>query len=222
MTSHPRVVLLGKQGAGKGTQAVLLAKHYGILHLSTGEMFRAQADFGTAFGVEAKRYMDAGELVPDDIVVGVIEETLAPGGMVADGFVLDGYPRTVKQAEELDRVLGSRPLDAVVMIDVPHDVVLSRLAGRRVCRGCQRVYHVDMPPARPWICDTCGGDVVQRDDDTEEAIDRRLEIYERDTLPIVERYRLAGRLVTVPGVGTGDEVFDRLVAAIDAATGNSS
>jgi len=222
MTSRPRIVLLGKQGAGKGTQASLLAAHYGIIHVSTGEMFRAQADLGTAFGVEAKRYMDAGELVSDDIVLGVIEETLAPGGMLADGFVLDGFPRTVKQAEELDRLLGDRPLDAVVMIDVPHDVILSRLAGRRVCRGCQRVYHVDMPPALPWVCDTCGGDVVQRDDDTIEAIDRRLEIYERDTMPIVEKYRVTGRLVVVHGVGTGDEVFGRLVAAIDAATGDGS
>ncbi len=218
MANRLRLVLLGKQGAGKGTQAVLVAEHYGIPHLSTGDVFRAQAGLGTAFGLEAKRYMDDGELVPDEIVVGVIEECLAPGGMLADGFVLDGFPRTLRQAEELDRVLGDRPLDAAVLIDVPHDVVLTRLAGRRVCRGCQRVYHVDLPPEHPWICDTCGGDVVQRDDDTEDAIKRRLEIYERDTVPIVEMYRLSGRLVTAEGVGTSDEILGRIVAAIDAAT----
>lgn len=219
MVDRPRLVLLGKQGAGKGTQAVRLAEHYGIPHLSTGDVFRAQAAMGTAFGLEAKRYMDAGDLVPDDIVIGVIEETLAPGGMLADGFVLDGFPRTLKQAEELDRVLAERPLDLVLNIDVPREIVLERLAGRRVCRGCHRVYHVEMPPERPWVCDTCGGDVVQRDDDTEDAINRRLEIYERDTLPIVEHYRLRRRLALVDGVGAGDEVFARLVAAIEVAAG---
>ncbi|MCZ7535882.1 MAG: adenylate kinase [Acidimicrobiia bacterium] len=221
MSNGLRLVLLGKQGAGKGTQAVLVAEHCGIPHLSTGEVFRAQAGLGTAFGLEAKRYMDGGDLVPDDIVIGVIEECLAPGGMLADGFVLDGFPRTLRQAEELDRVLGRRSLDAAVLIDVPHAVVQNRLAGRRVCRGCQRVYHVDLPPERPWICDTCGGDVVQRDDDTDEAIGRRLEIYERDTAPIIEMYRLSGRLLTVDGVGSSEEIFGRIVAAIEAATGVS-
>lgn len=217
MGDDPRLVLLGKQGAGKGTQAVLLAEHYGIPHLSTGDMFRAQAELGTSFGLEAKRYMDAGELVPDEIVLGVIKESLAPGGALSGGFVLDGFPRTLDQAEELDRVLDGRPLDAAVMIEVPHDVVMHRLAGRRVCRRCQRVYHVDMPPSHPWVCDTCGGDVVQRDDDTEEAINRRLEIYERDTMPIADRYRVQDRLVSADGVGTGEEIAIRLISALDAA-----
>ena len=218
MPDRPRLVLLGKQGAGKGTQAVRLAEHFCIPHMSTGDVFRAQAAQGTAFGLEAKRYMDAGELVPDDIVIGVIEESLAPGGMLADGFVLDGFPRTLKQAEELDRVLADRPLDMVLTIDVPRDIVLQRIAGRRVCRGCHRVYHVDMPPENPWVCDTCGGEIVQRDDDTEEAVIRRLEIFERDTLPIVEHYRLGSRLVAIDGVGTGDEVFSRLIAAMDTSS----
>ena len=219
MVDHLRLVLLGKQGAGKGTQAVLIAEHYGIPHLSTGDMFRAQAALGTSFGLEAKRYMDSGELVPDPIVIGVIEECLAPGGTYSDGFVLDGFPRTLAQAEELDRVLADRPLDAAVVIDVPLDLVMSRLAGRRVCRGCQRVYHLEMPPARPWVCDACGGDVVQRDDDTEAAITRRLEIYERDTLPIVEMYRAAGRRARVEGGGSSGEVFGRVVEAVDALSG---
>jgi adenylate kinase len=209
-------VLLGKQGAGKGTQANWVAERYAIPHLSTGDMFREQASLGTAFGLEAKRYMDEGELVPDEIVVGVVEECLAPGGPLDDGFVLDGFPRTVHQAQELDRVLGAHPLDVAINIDVARDIVLERLAGRRVCENCQRVYHVKMPPTSDWTCDTCGGHVVQRDDDTEEAIDRRLELYERETVPIIDYYRDRGLLVVIDGTGAGDAVFDRIVEIVDA------
>jgi adenylate kinase len=211
----PRLVLLGKQGAGKGTQATRVAQHYEIPHLSTGDMFRELAARGTAFGLEAKRYMDAGELVPDEIVVGVVEECLAPGGPLDDGFVLDGFPRTLHQARELDRVLGAEPLDVAVNIDVPRDIVLDRLAGRRVCESCQRVYHVNLPPTHDWTCDTCGGQVVQRDDDTEEAIDRRLELHERETVPIIDYYRESAHLQVVDGIGDGDEVFDRIVKVVD-------
>jgi adenylate kinase len=212
-------VLLGKQGAGKGTQATWVSQHYGVPHLSTGDMFREQAALGTAFGLEAKRDMDEGELVPDEIVVGVVEECLAPGGPLGDGFVLDGFPRTLHQAVELDRLLGSDPLDVAVNIDVPRDIVLERLAGRRVCENCQRVYHVTSPPASNWTCDNCGGRVVQRDDDTEEAIDRRLELYERETVPIIDHYRERGRLVVVDGVGEGTEVLERILKVIDARIG---
>ncbi len=211
----PRLVLLGKQGAGKGTQAKRLADHYGISHVSTGDMFRAQAAQGTAFGLEAKRFMDAGELVPDEIVLGVIEECLAPGGPLGDGFVLDGFPRTLPQAQELDRVLGAHPLDMAIDLEVPREIVLDRIAGRRVCNNCQRVYHVNMPPTHPWVCDTCGGEVVQRDDDTEEAVERRLELYDRETVPIIDYYRARGLLLVVDGVGEGDDVFERLVKVID-------
>jgi adenylate kinase len=214
----PRLVLLGKQGAGKGTQAGRLADHFGVVHLSTGEIFRAQASLGTAFGLEAKRYMDSGDLVPDEIVVGVIDECLAPGGPLEHGFVLDGFPRTLYQAKELDRVLDGRPLDLAINLDVPREIVLDRLAGRRVCDNCQRVYHVNLPPSNDWICDTCGGPVVQRDDDTEEAIDRRLELYEQETVPIIEYYRAKGMLAEVDGVGEGDKVFDRLVNAVSEHT----
>jgi adenylate kinase len=211
----PRLVLLGKQGAGKGTQAARLAGHYGISHLSTGDMFREQAALGTAFGLEAKRYMDAGELVPDEIVIGVIEECLAPGGPLSDGFVLDGFPRTLPQAEELDRVLAQRPLDLAINLEVPREIVIDRIAGRRVCENCQRVYHVNMPPTVNWTCDTCGGHVRQRDDDTEEAVERRLELYEQETVPIIDYYRRRGLLGVVDGVGEGDEVFERLVKVVD-------
>ena len=208
-------MLLGKQGAGKGTQAARLGDHFGIVHLSTGDMFRNQAANGTAFGLEAKRYMDEGELVPDEITLGLVEECLAPGGPLDDGFVLDGFPRNLNQAEELDRVTGPHGLDLAINLEVPRAIVLDRLAGRRVCENCQRVYHVNLPPTVDWTCDTCGGRVVQRDDDTEEAIDRRLELYEQETVPIIEYYRGKGMLAEVDGVGDGDDVFDRLVKAVN-------
>jgi adenylate kinase len=211
----PRLVLLGKQGAGKGTQGKRLAEHYGISHVSTGEMFRAQSGAGTAFGLEAKRYMDAGELVPDGVVLGVIEECLASGSPLADGFVLDGFPRTLAQAREFDRLLDGEPVNPVVNLEVPTEIVLDRIAGRRVCETCQRVYHVNMPPTVKWVCDDDGGPVVQREDDTEEAVMRRLELYESETSPLIDYYREQGKLVTVDGVGEGDDVFDRIVEAID-------
>ena len=209
--SEPRLVLLGRQGAGKGTQSTRLANHLGVIHVSTGDMFRTQAAQGTAFGLEAKRYMDAGELVPDEIVVGVIEESMVPEGPLGGGFVLDGFPRTLHQARELDRVIAGAPLHLVIDLDVPREIVFDRIAGRRVCENCQRVYHVNLPPTHGWECDTCGGNVRQRDDDTDEAVERRLELYERETVPIVEYYRARGLLTIVDGVGEGDEVFERLV-----------
>jgi adenylate kinase len=209
-------VLLGKQGAGKGTQAARLGEHFGLAHLSTGDMFRNQAAYGTAFGLEAKRYMDEGELVPDEITLGLVEECLAPGGPLNDGFVLDGFPRNLRQAEELDRVIGAHALDLAINLEVPRAIVLDRLAGRRVCENCQRVYHVNLPPTVDWTCDTCGGRVVQRDDDTEEAIDRRLEVYEEQTVPIIDYYRERRMLAQVSGVGDGDDVFERLVKVVEA------
>jgi adenylate kinase len=209
-------VLLGKQGAGKGTQAARLAEKLEIAHVSTGDMFRTMAAIGTAHGLEAKRYMDDGELVPDDLTIGIVAECLAPGGPLADGFVLDGFPRNLHQAQQLDVILGDRGIDLAINLEVPRDIVLDRLAGRRVCENCQRVYHVNMPPAVDWTCDTCGGRVVHRDDDTEEAIDRRLELYEELTVPIIDYYRERGMLAQVSGVGEGDEVFDRLAKVVNA------
>ena len=208
-------MLLGRQGAGKGTQSTRLAVHFAVIHVSTGDMFRTQATQGTAFGLEAKRYMDAGELVPDEIVVGVIEESMVPGGPLGGGFVLDGFPRTLHQARELDRVIASSPLHLVIDLDVPREIVFDRIAGRRVCENCQRVYHINLAPTHPWTCDTCDGNVRQRDDDTEEAVERRLELYERETVPIVQYYRSRGLLTVVDGVGEGDEVFERLVKVCD-------
>ncbi|HEY7107628.1 MAG TPA: adenylate kinase [Acidimicrobiia bacterium] len=211
----PRIVLLGKQGAGKGTQADLLAEHYDAEHLSTGDLFRAAAALGTAGGLEAKRYMDAGELVPDETVIKVVDERFT-GEFLDKGFVLDGFPRTLPQAEELERVLGAdHPLDVVIDLEVPTDIVLDRIAGRRVCENGDATYHVNMPPKVDWTCDVCGGRVVQRDDDTEEAIRRRLELYEVETVPIIDFYEQLGKLVVVDAVGEGDDVFERLVKEID-------
>src|SRR6266567_8459643 len=215
-TQGPRLVLLGKQGAGKGTQAARLAEHYGVEHLSTGELFRASAAEGTPAGLEAKRYMDAGELVPDETVIKVVDERFT-GDFLDRGFILDGFPRTLPQAEELEAVLSDsgHPLDAVLSLDVPTEIVLDRIAGRRVCENCGANYHVNMPPTENWTCDVCGGRVVQRDDDTEEAVQRRLEIYELETVPIIHFYDRLGKLVTVDAVGDGDEVFERLTKEID-------
>jgi len=211
-----RLVVLGKQGAGKGTQAQRLAARFGVEHLSTGDLFREAARRGTADGREAQRYMDTGELVPDEIVVGVVRDQLEDNGLLGRGFVFDGFPRTLFQARALDRVLSGhrRPLHAAVHLAVPTGEVLDRLAGRRVCETCGAVYHVKMPPKNDWICDIDGGAVVQRDDDTEPAIMRRLEIYEQVTVPILDYYREEGILVDVDGVGDGDAVFARLVEAV--------
>jgi adenylate kinase len=206
--------LLGRQGAGKGTQAQLLADNYGVAHLSTGDLLRAAAMEGTAAGLAAKRFMDAGELVPDEAVIRVVEERFT-GDFLQRGFVLDGFPRTLVQAEELERVLNGYSLDRVLDLEVPTEIVLDRIAGRRVCENCGTTYHVNMPPKQGWTCDNCGGNVVQRDDDTEEAVQRRLELYEVETVPIIEFYEKVGKLTVVDGVGEGDEVFKRLVDEVE-------
>jgi adenylate kinase len=213
--SGVRLVLLGKPGAGKGTQAALLSQHYGVEHLSTGDVFRAAVAQGTPTGLEVKHYMDTGELVPDEIVIRVVDEHFAAGGPLEDGFILDGFPRTLVQAEELEKVLADHPLDLVLDIEVPTETILDRIAGRRVCANCGATYHVNNRPEVNWTCDVCGGEVVQRDDDTEEAVAKRLEVYARQTVPIIDFYRNLGKLVVVDGVGNGDEVQERLVKEID-------
>jgi adenylate kinase len=210
-----RLVLLGKQGAGKGTQAVRLSAHYGVEHLSTGDLFRAAVAAGTDVGREVQHFLDTGELVPDEIVIRVVDASFAADGPLDDGFVLDGFPRTLVQAEALEHVLADRPLHLVVDVDVPTEIVLDRIAGRRVCESCGTTYHVNLPPTSNWTCDNCGGRVVQRADDTEESVARRLELYEQQTVPIVDFYKGLGKLVVVDGVGTGDEVFARIVNEID-------
>jgi adenylate kinase len=207
-----KLLLFGRQGAGKGTQSVLLSKHYGAPHISTGDMLREAVTEGTEFGVQAQTYIDSGALLPDEVMLGVISDRLAHDDVRADGFLLDGYPRTVGQA---DALLGITAVDLAINIEVPRDVVLERLSSRRVCSNCGAIYSTAKPPSSPWTCDVCGGEVVQRADDTPDAIGRRLEAYERDTVPAIDLFDARGLLVTVDGLGRPDEVTARITDAID-------
>jgi adenylate kinase len=192
-----------------------LARHYVVPHISTGDMLRSAVADGTEFGRKAQEYMDAGELLPDDIMIGVVAERLDHDDTKRRGYILDGFPRTVGQAEALAEIAVDSPLELAVNLDVPADVVMHRLAGRRVCVDCGANYSVDVPPRYDWTCDICGGRVVQRADDTEEAIARRLALYEQETAPLIEWYDSRGLLATVDGLGSADEVTDRLVQMID-------
>ena len=215
MVPGARLVILGKQGAGKGTQCVSLSRHYVIAHISTGEIFRAAAKSGTEFGRKAKEFMDAGELVPDEVVNGLVRERLTKED-TKRGFLLDGYPRNVQQAETLDAMLLPRGIDLVIDIEVATEVVLKRLAGRRVCVDCGTNYSVGTPHEDDWSCDRCGGKVVEREDDTEFAIKRRLRLYEEQTEPLIAWYMGRDKLVSIDGIGTAEKVTARIVQAIDA------
>ncbi len=202
-----RLVLLGAPGAGKGTQAARLAEELGIPHVATGDIFRAALKEGTPLGLQAKAYMERGELVPDQVVVAIVRERLA--GADADEFILDGFPRTLPQAEALDATLSQlgRPLDEVVAIQVSRRALVERLTARRVCAGCGATYHLLYArPAEEGRCDRCGQTLVQRSDDTLETVERRLDVYEKDTLPLIDYYRKRGLLREVPGEGTVEEV----------------
>jgi adenylate kinase len=213
-----RLVLLGRQGAGKGTQCVRLARHYVVPHISTGDMLRAAVREGSPFGLKAKEYMDAGNLLPDDVMIGIVAERLARPDARTRGWILDGFPRTVAQAESLLDITAARrkPLDSVVNLEVPRELVIERLAARRVCEDCGTNYSTAVPPTQPWTCDVCGGKVVQRSDDTEEAITRRLDLYDTQTSPLIEFFRSRKLLAEVDGVGAPDDVADRVIAAIEA------
>ncbi len=216
MIPGARLVLLGRQGAGKGTQCVRLSRHYVIPHISTGDMLRSAVKEGTEFGLKAKEIMDSGELVSDEIMGGVVNERLTSDDTHNRGYILDGFPRTVGQAELLGKITESRSLDLVIDLVVAVDVVLARLVARRVCTDCATNYSVDNPPRYGWVCDNCGGEVVQRADDTPDAIQKRLDLYERETTPLIAWYRDRGLLAEVDGLGTADDVTAALVAAIDA------
>jgi adenylate kinase len=213
-----RVVLLGPPGAGKGTQARQLAARWGAPQIATGDMLREAVAQGTRLGREAKRYMDAGDLVPDAVIIGLIAERLA-GPDAGKGFVLDGFPRTVAQAEALDRLLAEQGLrlDRVVLFQVGDEELVRRLTGRRVCRQCGRNYHLAFSPPRvPDRCDACGGELYQRADDAEAKVRHRLVVYARDTAPLVEYYRRRGLLETISGLGPVETVFSALLAATES------
>jgi adenylate kinase len=204
-----RVILLGPPGAGKGTQAVRIAEDFGIPHISTGDILRANVREGTALGVEAKRFMDAGDLVPDEVIIGMVGDRLTEPD-AAEGFLFDGFPRTVPQAVALEELLVGRetPLDVVLRLAVAKDEVVERLTGRRTCSQCGRIFHLRFdPPVDANRCDDCNGELQQRDDDTEDVVLNRLEVYASQTEPLEHFYWERGLLRDVEATGTPDEVF---------------
>jgi adenylate kinase len=210
-----RLVILGRQGAGKGTQCVRLARHYVVPHISTGDMLRAAVKEGTDFGRKAQEYMSRGDLLPDDIIIGVVGERLAKDDTRTRGYILDGFPRTVGQAEALAELTVDDPLDVAIDLEVPEEIVLERISNRRVCVDCGTNYSVQTPPRYNWTCDVCGGEVVQREDDTPDAVRKRLNLYTKETEPLIAWFLSKDLLVTVDGLGSADEVTQRLIRAID-------
>ena len=211
-----RLLIMGTPGAGKGTQAKLLATQFNACHISTGDMLREAVRSGSPLGREARRAMDEGRLVPDDVVVGLVEERL-DSPECGKGFLLDGFPRTIAQARALDALLARRqqPLDGVVLIAIPREHAVERLSGRRVCERCGSMYHLRFdPPADPTRCNHCGGPLLQREDDREETIRHRMDVYARETEPVLEHYRAAGLLREIDGTGEREDVFGRLVGSL--------
>ena len=214
-----RVIFLGAPGAGKGTQARALAAEWGVPQVATGDMLREAAAAKTALGLEAKRYMDSGGLVPDEVVIGLVEERLARPD-AAGGFVLDGFPRTAAQAEALDAMLkrSGQALDRVVFLDVGREELLRRLTGRRTCGQCGTAFHlVSAPPRTAGRCDKCGGELTQRSDDTREAVANRLDVYEKQTAPLLAYYRQRGLLASVAGEGAMGDVAADIRKAVKRA-----
>ncbi|MEK7271649.1 MAG: adenylate kinase [Nitrospirota bacterium] len=211
-----RLVLLGAPGAGKGTQAKKLIEKHGIPQISTGDILRKAVADGTPLGKEAKSYMDKGELVPDKVVIGLIEDRLKQPDC-KKGFILDGFPRNTAQAETLDAMLKklNMPLDSALSVDVPKDDLMKRLTGRRTCKGCQQMYNVYFsPPKKNGVCDKCGGELFHRDDDKEETIKRRLDVYDAQTAPLINYYKKSGILKSVIGVGGIDEIFKKVCSVL--------
>lgn len=210
------LILLGPPGAGKGTQAVKIVEKYKIPHISTGDIFRANIKNGTELGKKAKAYMDKGELVPDDLVCEIATSRLLEDDC-KEGFLLDGFPRTVYQAEKLDAFLTEhgKKVDKVLDIAVEKEELMTRLIGRRVCKACGATYHVtNMPPKKEGVCDKCGGELMQRADDTEETVANRIEVYNSQTMPLVEYYEKAGNIAHIDGAIGLENVFNHIVSVL--------
>lgn len=214
-----RIVLIGPPGAGKGTQARMLQEHFGIPQISTGDLLREAIKDGTALGKQARAYMDAGELVPDQLVTAMVAERLEQPDC-EPGFLLDGFPRTIAQAEALSQhlVKTGKQIDCALSLTVPNLALIERLGGRWVCRSCNAMYHERFsPPQRPGQCDKCAGELYQRSDDTRETIIARLDVYERSTAPLIDFYEKNGCLRTVDGIGEPAEVFQRITDTLSAS-----
>ena len=211
-----RVVFFGPPGAGKGTQAKLLEQKFGACQVSTGEILRKAARAETPLGKKTSGFLSRGDLVPDNVMVKLVAERLKEPDCRA-GFILDGFPRTIAQADDLEHILKDNglPLESALCLNAPNDVIIKRLSGRRTCKSCGALYHeVFHPPAKPGVCDRCGGELYQRDDDREEQIAARLRIYEEQTAPLKEYYRKRGLLREINGVGSVDEVRKRVFQAL--------
>jgi adenylate kinase len=212
-----RIILVGPPGAGKGTQAEKIVAKHGVAHISTGDILRANVKAGTELGKKAKSFMDAGGLVPDDVIVGMMRGRLSEADC-AKGFILDGFPRTVPQAEALTALLKDMgiKLDGVILLDVPDDTVVERLCGRRMCRGCGKIFHVAFKPSAAGDhCDACGGELYQRDDDKESVIRQRLAVYHDQTAPLIDYYDKAGLLLRVDAAESGDKVLNHVEALLE-------
>ena len=212
-----KIIMLGAPGAGKGTQAKMIADKYGIPHVSTGDIFRANIKNGTQLGMEAKQYMDKGLLVPDELTVKILLDRVAQDDC-RNGYVLDGFPRTIPQAEVLDKALtelGDK-IDYAINVDVPDENIVRRMGGRRACLSCGATYHIEhVPPKKEGICDTCGQELVLRDDDKPETVQNRLNVYHEQTQPLIEFYSTKGVLKTVDGTVDMKDVFAAIVAILD-------
>jgi len=211
-----RIVLVGPPGAGKGTQAQFIASHLSVPKISTGDIFRANVSSGTELGRKAKQYMDRGDLVPDEITIAMVRDRLAEKD-AADGFLLDGFPRNVPQAQTLKKILDSEwgtRLDVVLELRVDEEEVVRRLSGRRTCSQCGKIWHVDWDDKQDDICDDCGGQLFQRDDDKEDVVRHRLEVYQEQTAPLVSFYADEGILVGIDATGPIEEVTERALQAI--------
>ncbi len=217
--SQFNLILLGPPGAGKGTQASRIVDEYGVPHISTGDILRSAVKNQTQMGLEAKRYMDAGELVPDSVVIGIVKDRLQEPD-TAKGFLMDGFPRTIPQAEALDAALAGldRAVSKTVAILVDDEDLVRRLTGRRICRSCQTPYHVMFSPSgKEGVCDKCGGELYQRDDDTEATVRNRLEVYRAQTEPLIEYYDRAGVVARIDGSQAPSAVYEDIRAALGPA-----
>lgn len=216
-----RLVLVGPPGAGKGTQAEFIAEHFAIPKISTGDIFRANVSGGTELGQLAKKYMDAGDLVPDEVTNAMVRDRLGQDD-ARDGFLLDGFPRNVAQAGELDGVLAAlgTKLTVVLDLEVEHDEVVRRLSGRRTCKKCGHVWHIEFdPPSQPDVCDKCGGELYHRDDDYPETVRHRLDVYAAQTAPLIEFYGGRGQVVSIDALGTVEDVTERAINALTPFAG---